>query len=169
MQAKPARSIILQPFEEADLPIAWSWAQSYWHMIADDFAIRDQRDFIEFKISQMAIQLGVWRDGELGGLLTCEPQSPVLCQAHAMFKKGIDRRDSFWGWDTTVPALQLGIDVAWKMGYSKIACLVFEDNAAMNKLLERVGGRLEGVLMNHTRREGQMVNMHQWGILKEGQ
>lgn len=133
-----------------------------WRLLADDFSPRDLDSFVWTKQKQWSVNLGIYRDGELGGYLSQSPVSPVVCMGHAVFKK------SFRDRETMVTALRKGIEVGWEMGYQKIWCHIYQDNRPMIRLLEIIGARFEGVLYSHTLREGKLVNMVSYAITKEG-
>jgi RimJ/RimL family protein N-acetyltransferase len=159
-----ARSKIeLHPWDETDWPIAWLWMQPYWRQLVDDSIPRDLDFFVENQRMKGAVSFGVYRDDELGGLLTQVTVSPWKCFGDCVFKK------SFWGRDTTVPALEAGKRLAWSMGYHKISCIVFEDNHLMIGLLNRVGGIFEGILLEDTQREGRKVNMLSYALLRDAE
>src|SRR4051812_9426637 len=91
MQPQQATSKIeLRPWEDSDTPIAFLWMEARWHDLADDFSPKDIDVFVENKRQQCAMHLGVWRDGELVGMLTQVPISPILCDGHAVFRPSID-------------------------------------------------------------------------------
>ncbi len=155
----------LAPFETSDWPIAWRWMLSSWKFLADDFMLPDLSLFLRLKEEQNAIHLGVYRDDELGGLLMFEPMSPWLCQCHAVFRPAKERRD--WDKDALVTSLELGKRFAWGAGYGKIAAVTFEDNTLLIRLIERIGGVLEGRFEQETFREDQLVTMVRYGIFRE--
>ncbi len=137
----------------------WLWLEKSWHLIADDFAPKDLESFVEIKRRQDALNVGVYINGTLGGLLIYVPQSPIVCAGHCVFRR------QFWGRHITVPALEAGKKFAWRLGYRKISCQCFEDNRAMAALLERVGGIYEGRMIAQTMRNGELINMLSYALL----
>lgn len=173
MAAAPQQQvrITLKPWSSSDWPLLYHWCQAYWDMVSDDFQPHDQETFIELQRRQYSvpgsISLGVYRDGELGGLLLSTPMSPIIAQAHCFFRKGANKRDSFWGASTTIPALEKGFQFHWKSGYHKLMCLVFSENVRMKGLLTRLGGVYEGTLRNQTIRHGAYADIECWGIFRD--
>jgi RimJ/RimL family protein N-acetyltransferase len=154
--------ISLRPFDPSDLPIAWYWIKDYYWRVADDYAPQNERDFIKHQLGRDSVRAGVYRDGELGGLMICEGISPVLCEGHCYFKKG------FWGWETTLPALHCALKAAWALGYDKMICPVFAKNRLMARLLVEIGAIPEAFLQSHTRQHGQPVDVVYFSLFREG-
>lgn len=150
------------PFPEAAIPRVWSWIQEFRYRVADDFAPDTIEQFVEFWANHTVETWGVWRDGELGGLVVITPVSPVLVESHCLFKR------TFWGHDTTLEALrQVYTQVFARGGIEKIFSVAFRDNAQLLGLARKLGAQKEGVLRRHTRRLGEMVDMIAIGLLKE--
>lgn len=162
MQPEPAKSKVdLRPWKEDDFPIAWLWMEPFWHQLADDSMPRDLDAFVEIRRAQQAINLGVYRNNELGGLLTLVPRSPWLGEGHCIFKR------TFMDRETPVRALEMSKQFAWRIGYRKINCVVFPDNKAMIYLLLRVGALREGPHYSHTQRDGRPTDMLSFAILED--
>ena len=70
-QVKPAQAldIELRAWDERDNPIAWSWLNAEWDSISDDFFPRDPESYFIIRERQGAINFGVWRGDEVGGLI----------------------------------------------------------------------------------------------------
>jgi RimJ/RimL family protein N-acetyltransferase len=163
MTAQAAQvDIVLKPWDPQDWPIAFLWLEQAWHFVADDFAPKDLDSFVYVKQAQEALNVGVHINGTLGGLLIYVPMSPIVCAGHCVFRR------SFWGRHITVPALEAGMQFAWRLGYRKIEASCFEDNRAMIALLDRAGAIYEGKLINHTLRNGKPINMLQYALLAPG-
>jgi RimJ/RimL family protein N-acetyltransferase len=158
--ASPAPSIELLLWKDEDWPLLWVWMQPYWSRVANDFSPDTIQDFVSMKRSQNWHRLAVYRNNELGGILEAEHVSPVVAQVHVTFKK------SFWGWQTTLPAMRLGMEYLWRQGYSKIRAQVYPDNRAIIRVIKTLGGRLEAVLNSETKRDGKLTDLHQYCILK---
>ena len=162
MQAEPAQSVItIEPFDPSDFPLLWQWCQAFWDSVCDDNVPRPQVEFVMFKEIQGSTNFGVYRDGQLGGILSFDPINSWVCQAHVVFRK------EFWGRDTTERGIQLGIELAWKIGYTKIVALVYEHNIRIKALIQAVGGKQEGYHVAQTRQNGKPVDMVSYGIFKE--
>lgn len=157
--------VALAPFESSNWPIAWRWITDAWHYVADDFTPRDLSVFLRLKEEQNAIHLGVYENGDLGGLLMLEPKTPYLCFAHAVFRSARER--THWNRDTLVVSLELGKLFAWSLGYAKVAAETFEDNALMIRLVEAVGGIREGRFERETFRDGKASTLLRYGIFRD--
>jgi len=60
------------------------------------------------------------------------------------------------------------IDFAFnQMNYNKVMARVHEDNKASQKMVESIGLKKEGVLRDHTFRDGEYKDMIYYGILKD--
>lgn len=151
-------SIRLQPWQDSDWSAVWRWCQRFWWQIADDFTPRDEAGFVAMQIARQAVNLGVWRDGQLGGLLTWERLNPIVCQAHCVFSR------EFWGRETTLPAIEAGLTTLWMSGYTKMIAPVYRSNRRMQVLLEQLNARCEAVLINHTRQQGKPTTVLLYGI-----
>jgi RimJ/RimL family protein N-acetyltransferase len=154
--------IELREWQRADWPLAWAWLRGFWNQVADDFSCQTEADYIKGQlVASHCIHRGVYRDGELGGLLTGVPITPYLVQAHITFKK------SFWGRDTTIPALRMGCRVLFdEYHFGKIWTTVFADNHLVIGTLKRLGATWEGTLIAHTVRNGQPIDMQSYCLIQ---
>lgn len=154
---------VREPFPEYAWPEAWLWTRDLRGRIMDDFGPRTLEEFVVWAVrtSERARTWGVWKSGELGGLVTFEAHNPVMGVSHVVFRK------TFWGRATTVAALRAVYGEVFSSGIQKIASVVFEDNHAVRALARRGGAREEGVLRAHTLRGGKPASMIALGILKE--
>jgi RimJ/RimL family protein N-acetyltransferase len=132
------------------------------HRVIDDFGPKTVDDFVEYSIHQAerTRTWGVWRDRELGGLITFEKHNEVMGVSHVIFKR------TFWGQATTVTAMRAVYAQIFEAGFRKIASVVFEDNHAMRDLARKGGARQEGLFLDHTQRAGKLVNMVALGLTK---
>jgi len=152
------------PFPEYAVPRVWRWIQEFRNRVADDYAPRDVAGFMADWRARQAQERtwAVFRDYELGGLVSFQQLSPVLGTSHCLFKK------TFWGWQTTVPALELIYREIFEHSTTqKITAAVFRDNASIVGLARRLGAKTEGVLRSHTLRGGRLVDMVVLGLLKD--
>lgn len=155
---------VQSPFPLHAVPRIWAWIQDFRWRVSDDFAPATEEEFVEAWMSRLEVQRSwaVYRDGELGGLVTAAQETPVVAIAHCLFAK------RFWGHETTIPALRLAFGEVYRdLGVSKISSLAFEDNVQLIHLVRKLGGEKEGVLRKHTRRQGKLVNMIALGMLRE--
>jgi len=155
--------ITLHPWDDADWPAAWVWFKPFWDRVANDFSPKTLEDFMEMKRAESPITIarGVYRDRELGGVLSAIHLDPSLCQVHVFLKR------EFWGAETVIPAVCQGQQLLWSLGYKKLWCLAYADNHRVIGLLDRIGARYEGTLFKHTQRCGEMVDMVSYGIYRD--
>lgn len=152
---------IESPFPLYAVPRVWTWLERVRKHVADDFGPQTLEAFLAQWETSKAMTWGVWRDGELGGMVSFEAASPVLGVMHFVFKQ------SFWGKETTDAALREICAQIFATGIAKIAAFVFRDNRNVIGLVHRMGGKTEGVLRSHTQRNGRLVDMVAIGFLKE--
>lgn len=152
MSAATAKARIeLRPFDLSDLPVVYRWIKNQRNLFCDD-GPQNERDFVDDQLSRESTNFAVYRDRELVGLLICDRESSVVCQAHCYFKR------SFWGWENTAAALRLGMDWAFnEAGYDQITSPVFENNRLMIRLLEHLGAVREPVYAGCVRQNGYPV------------
>lgn len=147
---------LVTPFPLRSIPRIWSWIEASRHTIADDFAPKTLEDFIDLwatRAKNGTRSWGVMRDGELGGVITSSPISPVVADLHCIFKK------EFWGHKTTVPATRMAMEKVFAE-VPKITSLVFSDNhAILGNFLGKLNGVKEGVLTAQTMRDGKPTDM----------
>ena len=162
--AEPGGAVsVAEPFPEYAWPEVWGWMGDLRNRITDDYGAQTLDEFVTWglRMSARSRTWGVWRAGELGGLITFVAANPVTGYMHVVFRK------SFWGSATTVAAIHLVFAALFGEGVRKIACQVFQDNHAVRALGRRCGVREEGLLLGHTMRGGQAVNVIALGIRKE--
>jgi RimJ/RimL family protein N-acetyltransferase len=154
---------LVKPFPMYELPRVWLWVQQFRSRVADDFSPKTLDEFVEVEMARMTRQMtwGVYRGGELGGLIAFEPSSPVVGTAHVTFRR------SFWGHKTSVPAMREAYAQVFAEGYRKILSFVFSDNNAIRSLAKELGLKEEGVLREQTLRNGRPVDMVALGLLRE--
>jgi RimJ/RimL family protein N-acetyltransferase len=154
---------IREPFPEYAWPQVWHWTRDIASRVEDDFAPKTLEAFVEYSVDLAARSRtwGVWRDGELGGLMLLEPLNPVAGLAHLVFKR------SFWGRATTDHAILAACRQVFESGLLKVCGMVFEDNNAVRAMYRRIGFREEGKLHGQTLRGGKPVNVIACGMTKE--
>lgn len=154
---------LVSPFPVYELPRVWLWVQQFRSRVADDFSPKTLDEFVEVEMARMTRQMtwGVYRGGELGGLIAFEPSSPVAGTSHVTFRR------SFWGHKTSVPAMREAHREIFGAGYRKIVSFVFADNDAIRSLAKAAGLKVEGVLRNQTLRNGEPVDMVAFGLTRE--
>jgi RimJ/RimL family protein N-acetyltransferase len=141
----------------------WAWIQTFRDRVADDFGPQTLDEFVEHSLAefQRVKTWAIYRDGELGGLVSFERWNPVLGTFHCLFKREL------WGHQTTVPALRQVIGEMFDSGISKLALCMFADNRPIIALLRRLGAVPEGHYSRHTMRGGQLVDMVPFALFKE--
>lgn len=145
---------ISSPFPVAEVPRIFSWMAPFMARVSDDYSPKTMDAFVEWFMGQSAVMKtwGVYRDGELGGVISFQQISPVVGTAHATFKK------TFWGQATSVPALQLASAEMFQT-CQKVALPVFGNNKSMLGLLAKLGAKKEGILKAHTVRDGKPLDI----------
>jgi RimJ/RimL family protein N-acetyltransferase len=147
------------PFPKWALPQLWLWIESFRDRVMDDFAPRTLEDFLADWEARESTRKswGVYRQDELGGVVIIEPVNPVSVSSHVAFKR------SFWGRETTVPALREVYAEVFESGVERISAAIFEDNYQIRNLALEVGAieetRRSQPLRNCTVRNGDLVGM----------
>jgi len=139
------------------------WLQEFRWRVADDFSPQTLDAFVEDWIERAELgreTWGVWRDGELGGVVCVDKVSPIVASSHFLFKK------SFWGSETTVAAVEQVFQEVFDTGIERIVSVVFRDNANVLGFARRLGFVTEGTLRKNTMRQGKLVDMVALGLLK---
>jgi RimJ/RimL family protein N-acetyltransferase len=152
------------PFPDFALPRVWSWIQDFRQRVTDDFSPRTLTEFVAqwAELAPTRKTWGVWRDGELGGLIVWEPwPMPGIGVSHALFKR------EFWGRATTHTALVSVYRELFDGGVRKILGFPFRSNHAIVGLGKALGARTEGVLRQQTLQGGRPVDLVILGLLKE--
>lgn len=161
---RPSRVEIREPFPEEAWPRVFGWMQPCWHQACDDFVKKDVGWFVDsmIELSLRSRTWGVWREGELGGLIALEPLNPVAGLAHLVFKK------SFWGSKTTLAAANQALEKVLGGGEAgKICGHVFPDNHPMRAMYGKLGFREEGRLRGQTMRNGKPADVIACGLTRE--
>lgn len=152
------------PFPEFAAPRVWAWMENFRNRVCDDYSPQTLSEFLALWSARASLEQrwAVYRDGELGGLITLQPLGPSVLTSHVLFKR------SFWGSDTTMQAMRQVYDVAFDLPHiRKIWSLVFADNAQIIGLAKRMGFEIEGRMRHHTMRHGQPADMIALGLLRE--
>lgn len=153
---------VRKPFPDYAIPRIWSWMEEFRSSVADDFAPTTLDAFMrDWDARTTEERWAVYRDGELGGLISIQPLNPVVVTSHILFKK------DFWGQETTIPAIRKVYEEVFDRGVIKISSAVFNDNHAIKGLAKKIGAKREGILKNQTLRGGKPVHMAALGLLKE--
>ena len=154
---------VKSPFPSYAVPRIWQWIQSFRWRVADDFAPQTLEEFVSHWATRRYHERtwGVWRGDDLGGMIAVETVSPILVTSHCLFKR------SFWGAETTIPALQQVYRQIFDEGTLKILSFAFADNKQLLGLARKIGAKKEGTLRRQTMREGKLVDMIAIGLLKE--
>jgi len=163
--ATPTRGVeIIEPFPPHALPRAWKWAQESRRQVADAFAPSTLDQFVEHWERQVRAgqrSWGVWRDAELGGIVTSMRFNAVLADAHCIFKR------TFWGHETTAEALRLVFTEIFAGGVQKITTVCFSDNHALLGLVRRIGFEREGTLKKNALRDGDLCDQAVIGLTRD--
>lgn len=152
------------PFPLYALPRVWKWTEESRRQVADDYAPHSLDEFIDRWERQARAgqrSWSVWRDNELGGVVTSSKLNPILADVHCIFKR------AFWGHDTTAQASRLAFAEIFEDGVQKITTICFFDNHALLGLVRKLGFEREGLLRKNTLRDGQLVDQVVIGLTKE--
>lgn len=163
----------ISPFPAEELPRVWLWLADAGSTLLNDQGPQTMDAFVDMWLERGALTWGVWRDGELGGWVAYEPITEATGNMHCIFRKG-NRRDSFWGQKTTVPALTQVVEQLWSIGVARIGMMVPTDNHAIQALIKRSGARREAVISATFLPDGQTLSrggvpmtMVQYGLYLE--
>jgi RimJ/RimL family protein N-acetyltransferase len=133
----------------------WEWVKSFRTRVCDDYSPATVEAYVQQAIAHPGNERtwAVWRDGELGGLISFQSWNPIAGITHCLFKR------SFWGPDTTHTALRLAYDEVFASGVQTVNAFVFEDNHPIRALAKRLGAReLRDPIQKFTMRGGEPVN-----------
>lgn len=155
---------VVSPFPLESLPRVWMWIESFRSRVADDYGPQTLDAFVKQSIESVDSMTtwAVYRDGELGGMVSFQKWSPVLGTCHCLFKR------EMWGRKTTQPALEQIAREIFATGIGKISMCVFADNKAILSLLKSLGAVNEGHYRQHTMRGGKLVDMTAIALFREG-
>jgi RimJ/RimL family protein N-acetyltransferase len=154
---------VVSPFPAQDVPRIWSWIAAFRKNVADDFGPQNLDAFVKNWQAQETgtTSYAVYRGGELGGMITITPISPVLASSHCLFKK------EFWGVGTTDEAMKIVYGKVFDAGFNKISSMAFADNGNIKAMAKRLGAKVEGVFRQQTMRNGKLTDMVSIGLTKE--
>lgn len=153
---------ITSPFPLSAVPRVWSWCQEFRGRVADDFGPKTLAEFVTRWERTDQKSWAIYRGDELGGMVSFERWTPNTGTAHCTFKR------SFWGWKTTLPALQKIAAEIFASDVHKLVFMVYEDNHAIRSLLKQLGAVQEGLVRDATKREGKFVAIVLMGLTQEG-
>jgi RimJ/RimL family protein N-acetyltransferase len=142
----------------------WRWIQHFRDRIADDFFPKNVDDFVDHWIAEERSRRswGVYRSGELGGVITSKRIAPTVADFHCLFSP------AFWGRDTVVPALGQACDIIFQdPEIDKLATDVFAKNHSIAGMIRHFGVTREGLLHGHTRQGGKLVDLQILGLQRE--
>lgn len=164
-KAKPSDSHKIEaiaPFPDAALPLLWQWIEAARSQVADDSSPQTPDEFIALERARAedVCTFAIYRDYELGGYVRVVPTSAWACEAHCIFKR------EFYGYQTTLPALDCVARQVFEAGVTRITMLVYQTNGAIRALLKRLGAVEEGRMRECARQNGQPVDMIIFGLLK---
>jgi len=155
---------IESPFPAHAYPRVWGWIETFRSRVLDDFSPQSLPEYLERCLadSDRLKTWAVYRDGELGGMVTFEQWNPMLGTCHCLFKKAL------WGRAVTLPALQqIAQEIFTDTKTTKIAMCVFHDNRPIRSLLTDLGAVIEGTYKAHTMRNGKPCDMIAFALFKD--
>lgn len=130
--------------------------------VADDCSPQTPDEFIaqERAMSEKVLTFGIYRDNHLGGYVRVCVQNPWMCEAHCVFSR------DFFGYQTTIPALNEVARQLFENGIERITMPIFAHNSAIKGLIKKLGAVEEGRLRECTRQNGRPVDLIVFGLLK---
>lgn len=152
------------PFPSTAYPQLWAWMNEFPDSNMDDYSPRDYTAFVSMmrRRAEFECSWGVESDGELCGIINYYPTTP-----HSGMFHGICFTARVCGTPVTETAVRQVIEHLFDDGVEKISAMFFADNARVRKFLTRLGAEYEGYLREHTRRNGQPLDMMLLAILKK--
>jgi hypothetical protein len=74
------------PFPEYYYPLVWAWAKPVLRRVSQDGAPQLAEQFVEYLSASPAVKFAVYRDGELGGLISAQLANAWTAQLDVLFK-----------------------------------------------------------------------------------
>ena len=158
MDSSP-RAIVRSPFPNHAWPSVWKWIQPYKSSVMDDHSAKTIDEFVEAKLELAAKETyrtwGVYRENDLGGLITFETLRPgdTMGWTHTMFKR------AFFGRETTQQALSTVFQQLFEEGVQVIRSEVFKSNSNIRYLSRLIGFEEYGPFPKVAQRGGELVDM----------
>ncbi|MED4015133.1 GNAT family N-acetyltransferase [Sutcliffiella cohnii] len=126
---------------------ALSWIERHYNNFISDKAY-------EFAITDKG-------DGKLLGAIALSNNQPFQ---HGELAYWIG--EEFWGNGYATEAAQAIIQFAFaEKGYHKVFARYFDSNPASGKVLQKIGMKEEGILIDHVKKENQFVDLVYYGII----
>ena len=154
---------VREPFPAYAWPMVWEWLQPVQFSVFDDFGPKSKEEFVEYSLRVRANHRSfvVRIDGRIGGVITFDQVNPVTAIGHVLFAR--------WCWGTAAPAegLRQACARMFEGTTRKVLGLIPESNRLAIALAVRHGGKVEGLLRQHSQRGGQLVNAVAIGMTKE--
>jgi len=149
------------PFPPYLWPVAFSWLAPVRQIVCDDYSPKTIAAYVELAIRDNIEAWGVSSDGRIVGVVTFEPVNPACALIHFLFCPG-------WrGKARTDAAARVVLGHAFESGIEKVLGIMPENNRLAIALAVRVGAKVEGLLRNHSVRDGKPLNAVAVGITKE--
>jgi RimJ/RimL family protein N-acetyltransferase len=153
---------VVSPFPEWAWPLVWAWTQTFRDRVMDDFSPPTCAHFLlQMNRARPEDTYAVYRDEDLGGLVWLPRVSPIVAFSHVVYSR------SFWGHATTLQATRQAYAAAFDAGVLKICSSSFVDNHQVRAFAKALGFREEGRRRQQTQRRGKLVDMLDYGLLKE--
>jgi len=149
---------IATPFPEWAWPTAWHWAK---RAAFDDSAPRSLDEYVELHLKGNAETFGIYRDGDLGGVVVVERASSAVRTAHIVLAR------RFWGMPVEpLRAIAEGLFHA-DPRLQRIQAVVPAWNRTACGLCRRMGAVREGVLRNYCIRNGKPADAVVFSVIRE--
>jgi hypothetical protein len=134
--------------------------QSFRDRVCDDFSPASCGEFVK-QMLDTEHTTAIYRDGEVGGLVWLPRISPIVAFSHVIFSRPL------WGREKTLTATRSIYAAAFETGVEKICSSAFADNHQVHTFAKALGYVAEGHRRKQTRRRGVLVDMIDYGLLKE--
>lgn len=159
---------IESPFPFESIPRLYRWIETFRDRVADDFAPNTLGEFVILMADRLESHKSwaIYRDEELGGLITFERLNPWLGTAHVLLKPEFQAKRTK-GEQLAVKACRQAVTEMFQEGIGKLSFYPFAGNLAIGSLLINIGAKREGTLEAHTLSNGKPVDIWMYGLTKE--
>lgn len=161
---KTSGDVSLVPFPPASIPDAWRWLNEFPKSTLDDYGPKTEKEFavdLLRRVKSGQIVLGAKHQGVCVGIIGFQQVTPRMghfagiCFSKEVHGKGVARA-----------ALSLLMNTLWAAGLEKIEAVHFADNQRIFRLLCKLGGFSEGLLLKHALRDGRAIDCRVVGFLR---
>ena len=153
--AAAARFELVSPAPESCYPVIWRLLQEFSHQTIDTLAPTSLEECIQKARRDLEAggrSYAIFKDGIVVGAVWVEALVDGMCLGHLVFeRKGLSSTEK-------IRASRQAIEAIFADGFRKILWMFFSDNRAFRVFLKRLGAKHEGLLREHLRRDGELVD-----------